>query len=179
MQMNQGAERAGGELLCFLHADCVPPDHFAYHVRKLAAYPAYSVGCFQLAFEPSRPALRGIAAWANLRTRWLGLPYGDQGLFCTREGFHATGGYRKRYLMEDVDFVRKCRRRGRLLIIPDSIRASSRRYISRGVLRGSLENHLLMLRYCLGADDRALYRIYYGEVPETSAGPGKRSTLPS
>ena len=156
-QLNRGVELAKGNLLFFLHDDSVPPPNFAYSLRKLCARPEMSLGCFSLAFSPSQPLLDGIARWANLRTRLFGLPYGDQGLFCRREMFERVGGFKKLYLMEDVDFVRSCRRFGRILMLPDSITTSPERYLRKGILRSLLQNHLTMLLYHLGVSDRRLY----------------------
>ena len=160
-QLNRGVRLAKGNLLFFLHDDSLPPPNFAYAISKLCAQPEMSLGCFSLAFSPSQPLLDGIARWANLRTKVFGLPYGDQGLFCRREMFDKVGGFKKLYLMEDVDFVRSCRRFGRILMLPDSIATSPERYLRKGILRTSLQNHLTMLFYHLGVSDRRLYSLYY------------------
>jgi uncharacterized protein len=163
LQLNRGATRARGDLLFFLHDDSVPPPNFAYSVRKIAAESELSLGCFRLAFSPSTRSLEWIAKWANWRTRVFRLPYGDQGFFCRRELYDNVGGFKRPYLMEDVDFVLHCRRRGRILVLPDSINTSPRRYLRSGVLRASLTNHLTMLLYHLGLSDRRLYSFYYRE----------------
>jgi uncharacterized protein len=160
-QLNRGARAARGELLWFLHDDCMPPPNFAYHVRKLTDVPQAALGCFQLAFTPTSRALDLIARWANFRTGRLKLPYGDQGLFCRRETFEQVGGFRKAFLMEDVDFVRSVRKLGALLPIPENLHTSPQRYLSRGILATSLRNHLLMTLYLLGVDDRKLHALYY------------------
>ncbi len=43
-----------------------------------------------------------LAAWANLRTDLLCLPYGDQGLLLRRIDYDEAGGYPDQPLMEDV-----------------------------------------------------------------------------
>jgi uncharacterized protein len=161
LQLNRGATVAKGDILLFLHDDSIPPPNFAYSIRKLCEQSEMGLGCFRLAFAPSTPALDGIARWANLRTRVFGLPYGDQGLFCRREIYEKAGGFKKPFLMEDVDFVRNCRRLGRLLMLPDSISTSPARYLHRGILHASLRNHLTMLLYHLEVSDKRLYSFYY------------------
>jgi rSAM/selenodomain-associated transferase 1/rSAM/selenodomain-associated transferase 2 len=161
MQLNEGAWTATGDIFLFLHDDCSPPPHFGYFIRKSTRSSRMSMGCFQLAFSSSTPALDKIAQWANFRTRWFKLPYGDQGFFCRCEVFQKVGGFRKPFLMEDVDFVRRCRREGRLAILPYKICTSPRRYLQKGILRASLQNHLNMLLYSLGVDDKRLYGMYY------------------
>ena len=114
-------------------------------------------------WHSTRPVLlsRRITRWVDIRTRYFGLPYGDQGLFCRRESFEKVGGFRKAFLMEDVDFVRSMRSLGNILVIPETITASPERYLKGGIIKNSLRNHLLLLLYRLGVDDRTLYSLYY------------------
>lgn len=161
LQLNRGARAANGDLLWFLHSDCLPPVNFGYHIRKLGNVSRMALGCFRLTFQPTCAPLQAIARWADLRTRHFGLPYGDQGLFCRRESFETVGGFRKAFLMEDVDFVRSLRRLGKLLVVPESILTSPERYLQGGIIKNSLRNHLLLLLYRLGVDDRTLYNFYY------------------
>jgi len=160
-QLNAGAAAAKKDLFFFLHDDSLPPPYFASSVRFLAKEPQVSLGCFELAFSPSTKLLELIARWANLRSRILGLPYGDQGLFCRRVIFEMVGGFRNEYLMEDVELVRGCRRLGKLMIAPLPIYTSSREYINNGILRTSLKHHFTMLMYQLGVDERRLFSFYY------------------
>lgn len=162
LQLNRGVQASRGNLLFFLHDDSMPPAQFAYLVRKITKAPDMSLGCFQLGYSPTCRLMEIIAAGANARTRFLKLPYGDQGLFCRRETYEKAGGFKQPFLMEDVDFVRSCRRYGQLMILPEKIQTSPRRYVALGVLRTFLKNQLVMLLFNLGVDNRRLYGLYYG-----------------
>jgi len=161
VQLDNGVKEARGNLFWFLHDDSIPPDQFGYFVRKISHKPQYSLGCFLLDYYPSNRSMELIARWANFRSRRLGLPYGDQGLFCRSEIFWKLGGFRQRYLMEDVDFVRRAKRLGRLLIINERLSTSSKRYFAKGILRASMRNHLTMLLYLMGVDEAQLVSFYY------------------
>jgi hypothetical protein len=161
IQQNRGAREARGSLLWFHHADCLPPQNFGYHLRKLSHGSRFSVGCFALRFLTERPALQWISQWANFRARVLKLPYGDQGLFCQRHMFDRVGGFQRAYLMEDVEFVRKSRKLGQLLFVPEPMYASPRKYLQKGILLTSFQNHLLILLHLMGVRDKRLYAIYY------------------
>jgi len=161
LQLNRGAKEADGNLLWFLHDDSIVPDQFGYLIRKISNAPQCSLGCFLLGYHPSTLSLEQIARWANFRTCYLGLPYGDQGLFCRSEVFWQLGGCRKRYLMEDVDFVRRAKQLGKLLVIDEKLYTSPKRYLARGILRASVQNHLTMLLYMMGVDEAALMSFYY------------------
>lgn len=160
-QLNQGVRSSDGEMLLFLHGDSRLPEGFAGFIRKVCADHRTSLGCFRLSFHPSDRLLDAVAAWANLRTRLFHLPYGDQGLFCRRETWERVGGFRKPFLMEDVDFVRQCRKLGRIHMVQAPIRTSPRRYRKHGIWRASLMNHLILFGYRLGIDNRVLYERYY------------------
>jgi uncharacterized protein len=161
VQLNSGARAASGSIFLFLHEDSLPPPNFSYLVRQISVTDNSSLGCFQLGFSPSSSSLDMIADWANIRTRIFKLPYGDQGLFCRRSTFFQAGGFKRQYLMEDVDFVRHCRKLGSLLVLPQKLYTSPRRYLKKGVLRACIENHILTILYRIGVDDRKLYSIYY------------------
>jgi rSAM/selenodomain-associated transferase 1 len=167
IQQNVGAMLSRGNILFFLHDDTVPPPEFPYLIRRTCGDRPLALGCFGLRFSPSNRALDLIAGWANLRTRLFKLPYGDQGYFCRRELFESAGGFRRRYLMEDVELVRDIRKirgggGGGVSIVPAPVCTSPDRYVRKGVLKACLQNHAIFLLSALGRDERELYRKYYG-----------------
>lgn len=161
-QLNTGVRASSGDLLWFLHDDCLPPADFAYHIRTSAGRRDTALGCFLLGFQPSNTRLDRIAAWANLRTRLFKRPYGDQGLFCRRNIYEHIGGFSRPMLMEDVTFVQAAMALGPLEIVPRTIHTSPSRYLERGIWKASMHNHLLILLHHLGVDDSTLHRLYYG-----------------
>jgi uncharacterized protein len=163
IQQEAGAKVAGGDLFLFLHDDTIPPSNFAYQVRKECEDGKVALGCFRLEFSPSNRLLDLIARWADWRAAALRLPYGDQCLFCRRDIFEKAGGFRKKYLMEDTDLVKRCRKLGRLVVVPSKVITSPERYTRKGILTASVENHMLMLLNRLGVEEQTLYSIYYGE----------------
>lgn len=166
IQQNVGAMLCRGNILCFLHDDTIAPPEFAYLIRRTCRDRPLALGCFRLRFSPSNRALDLIAGWANLRSRLFKLPYGDQGYFCRRDLFESAGGFRRRYLMEDVELVRDIRKiRGGssgVSIVPADVCTSPDRYVRKGVLKACLQNHAIFLLSALGRDEQELYRKYYG-----------------
>ena len=93
-QLNSGAQNALGEWLWFLHADTrLGPDSMSALLAFLhRGEPA--LGWFDLAFRPGGPALMRLnALGANMRSAWLGLPFGDQGLVIPARSFAAIGSF--------------------------------------------------------------------------------------
>ena len=155
------AARAGaGEVLLFLHADTRPPPDARALIEACVASGA-AAGAFRLAYEDPTPSLRTISWFANLRSRWLALPFGDQGIFCTREAYESSGGFRDLAVCDDVDFVRRLRRVARLRILEECCVTSPRRYLDGAAAR-VLRNWTVLAGYWLGVSPERLERWYRG-----------------
>lgn len=93
-QMNAGGQRARGEWLWFLHADSVLSPDVWPALRAFLQRDEDAMGYFDLVFRHDGPRLAVLNAWgANLRSRLLGLPFGDQGLVLRRARWRALGGF--------------------------------------------------------------------------------------
>jgi rSAM/selenodomain-associated transferase 2 len=161
VQQNTGAAAAGGDVLLFLHADTILPDHAFALIRQTLSDPLLSGGAFSLAYEPRTLGLSFIAAAANLRSGRTRVPYGDQAIFLRRDVFSEMGGFASIPLMEDLEFMTRLRKRGhkiRILAMP--VRTSARRQLGEGLARCTLRNLFLRLFYHLGVAPAKLSRLY-------------------
>ena len=157
----RAASLARGETLLFLHADSqAAPGAVGSIVRAIGA--GACAGAFSLAYADADRTLRWIAWWANLRSRLLRLPYGDQGIFCRREAYERAGGFRDLPVCDDVDLVRRLKREGRFVILPEATTTSARRYRERGALAQMLRVWRVVAGYYLGVSPERLARWYYG-----------------
>ncbi len=153
-QLRAGADAARGDYLLFLHADTqLSPGWPLALGDPLPPGPA----CFRLAFRSRHPMAAVTAAWANLRTRLFGLPYGDQGLLVSRRDYAAAGGFPNQPLMEDVALARAL---PPITLLAATARTGADRYERDGWLRRGTKNLTLLTRYLLGADPAALVKRY-------------------
>jgi rSAM/selenodomain-associated transferase 2 len=159
-QMNQGASLARGSLLFFVHADSRLPAGFDRVIRRELAADNVAAGAFSLDIDHHYKKIRMVAYWANLRSRYLGMPYGDQGLFLKAARFHQCGGFPDLPIMEDFVLVRRLQRTGKVVTAPERIRTSSRRWQRLGVLRTTLINQVIVTGYLLGVPVDRLSRWY-------------------
>ncbi|MGD9808264.1 MAG: TIGR04283 family arsenosugar biosynthesis glycosyltransferase [Deferribacterales bacterium] len=158
-QMNAGAEKAGGDVLLFLHADTILPDGFYAEIEN--ALKDHSHGAFKLEINDPSPIFRMIEWGANLRNRITKCPYGDQALFCTREAFEAVGGYAEIPLMEDVRLMQDMKKKGYEVYLSElSVKTSPRRWKSEGFLYTMLRNWVLINLYYLGVSPQTLKKYY-------------------
>ncbi len=159
-QMNLGAAEATGEVLLFLHADTLLPNDFPGLILEAVNRPNVAAGAFSLAIDSPAKSLATIAFWANLRSRFLHLPYGDQALFSHRTMFSAIGGFPEMEIMEDFLFIKKMKKKGAIIILPEHAITSARRWQNMGIVRTTLINQLIVCGYALGVPPAILAKWY-------------------
>lgn len=162
-QMNAGAAQHETPWLCFLHADVRLPAAARRDLEGTLADPSAGAAVWGLALDAAGWWFRAIEWGARVRDRVGGLPYGDQGLLIRRELFDAVGGFAELPLMEDVDMIRRLRRRARVRRLPSNLVVSSRRYRREGPVRGWIRNASLIALYLAGVAPVRLARWYRPE----------------
>ena len=158
IQMNAGARHASGEALVFLHADSCLPRNALSMLRSALADPDIAGGTFTLRFDSPQFLLRLIAFFTRFRFRFF--HYGDQGIFVRRAVFEELGGFKQMPLMEDIDFLRRMRKRGRVTLVRAPVTTSARRFLRHGIIRQQMLDILLVVLFLLGVSPEALSKLY-------------------
>jgi rSAM/selenodomain-associated transferase 2 len=160
-QMNAGARASTGDVLLFLHADVRLPPDAASVITEAFTNSRVVAGAFRTrTVADSRP--RWSAVWlriADLRSRYTGIPYGDQALFVRRDVFDQAGGFPSQPLFEDVELSRRLRTLGRIQTVRATVRVSGRRFLARPLYYAFMMN-LLPLLYRAGIPAATLQRAY-------------------
>lgn len=161
IQLAAGAAHAHGEWLLFLHADTRLQlgwtEDVNAHCSGAAARSQAAV--FRFALDSACWQARLLESAVRWRTRYLGLPYGDQGLLIAKEHYIAVGGFRPIPIMEDVDLVRRIGRR-KLALLGTRAMTSAERWQRDGWFIRSLRNLACLGLYFCGVSPRTITRIY-------------------
>jgi rSAM/selenodomain-associated transferase 2 len=163
-QLEAGAGRARGDWLLFLHADTVLESGWAEEAQSFierveSGRRHQAAASFRFALDDDGFMPRLIERLVALRCHLFALPYGDQGLLISRNLYNRLGGFRPLPLMEDVDLVRRLRRR-ELVMLKSRAITSGIRYRNEGYLARSLRNLGCILLYYLRVPPRVLARLY-------------------
>jgi rSAM/selenodomain-associated transferase 2 len=165
LQLRAGADAATASLICFLHADARLDAEAVETLSALALRRPAGAFVFRLRIADDRARYRLVELGALLRSRYLRLPYGDQGLIVNRRDYLRAGGYPPQPLMEDVALVRALGKVTEIRVLDADIRVSARRWQRDGVLLRTVRNQVLLLRYLCGARPDRLAGAYRPETP--------------
>jgi hypothetical protein len=158
-QLNTAARQAAGRHLWFVHSDCSIAATAAEKIMGFLDHNDAALGYCRLHFADDGPTLTRLnAGGANLRSRWFGLPYGDQGLCLPRDWFERLGGFREDLNRgEDLDLVVRAKLAGLPVRPMDiDIETSARRYREQGWLKTTIKHQVAAIALIRQARRKAL-----------------------
>lgn len=163
-QIFAGSEMATGDILLFLHADTwLPKDaqgQLIGYWNQSADSKASFCGCFEQEIGNPRLIYRWIEKGNLWRAKYQQLPYGDQGVFVSRELYDSVGGMPKISLMEDFEFARLISKCANLKVLPGPIHVDDRRWERVGPIRQTIRNWSIAMRYRMGVSPDKLLKKY-------------------
>ena len=126
-QLHEGTKHAAHEIFWFIHADTRPIQGSARQIKAYMNHKEVVGGNFEIIFG-------GDNSWARFMTklypylRSAGLIYGDSAIFARRETYEKVKGFRPLPNFEDLDLVKRLRRRGQFVHISLPVTTSSQRF---------------------------------------------------
>jgi rSAM/selenodomain-associated transferase 2 len=160
LQMNAGARVATGDIFIFLHADSrIEPASYEKMLHSLESSEKIG-GAFSLCIDSDKWSLRLIAGLSNLRSKYFGMAYGDQAFFVKNSTFQKMNGFADLPICEDIDFFKRLRRLGPVILLKEKAFTSSRRWLKEGIWFTTLRNILIATLFKLGFPPRILTKWY-------------------
>jgi len=160
VQLNAGARSAKGQVFLFLHADTILPKDFVTHIFDTLMDAKVAVGAFGFKTDYNKMAMRIIEKAANIRSCTLQLPYGDQGLFMSRDTFVSLGGFPEVPIAEDLFLVKNAVNLGVVKTLKIPSITSGRSWRKSGILRTTAANYLVAVGCFLRKSPHDLARLY-------------------
>ncbi len=157
-QMNLGANHASGNVLCFMHADVIPPKTYIRDILDATAN-GYDFGCFRHKFNSKKSVLVLTSAlWRKMNINVFG---GDQVFFILRIAFESLNGFNEKYvIMEDFELADRARKMFRRTIIQKEVLASDRKYDHNNYLKVNIYNIIAYMMYRFGIQPIRIKRFY-------------------
>ena len=157
-QMNYGAGIAKGDVLYFIHADCLPPPEFMSDIQQ-AIQAGYNMGRYCTKFNSDKTILK-INAWFTYFDFFICMG-GDQTLFIKKSFFAQCKGFREDMkIMEEFEFCKRARKLGKYKILNGEALISARKYDTNSWLRVSLANLKIIRMYKKGASQQQMAATY-------------------
>jgi rSAM/selenodomain-associated transferase 2 len=174
IQMNQGAAIAGGDVVCFLHADTVVPDDLIAIIDQVFADATVVGGGFISLMTGTQTTRWGISFHNYLKTyyapllfrpwlffRGLRLLFGDQVMFCRRAVFWECGGFDETLpIMEDGDLCLRLVQKGRLRQVNRVVQSSDRRVAQWGAWKATAIYLYIGILWGVGVSADYLKKFY-------------------
>jgi rSAM/selenodomain-associated transferase 2 len=165
-QLLAGARSAHGDVFWFLHADarlCSNP----ITAMELALHKGAIGGYFRFVFDAPR-TLSGLVIEIAIAIRCkFGVPYGDQGLFMSRQAYLNVGGHAPWPLFEEVPLVKGLRKSGRFVALNEPIWVDARRWHRDGWWKRTWQNRSLALAFMRGESPQVLANRYRVTITQT------------
>ncbi len=158
-QMNSGARAAKGDILLFLHADCLIENDSLNKIVQ-ALNNGYIGGCLSQKIDSPKLIYRFIEVSGNIRARLFKIFYGDQAIFVRKDIFLRIKGFDNVDLFDDVLFSKKLNKMGKVCVLNDKVYSSCRRWARQGIIKTTLINWLLSLGFFIGIAPHILKKIY-------------------
>jgi hypothetical protein len=158
-QMNAGAKAARGTLLCFHHCDSELREEHLCALERVATNETIIGGAFHRRFHPRRAVWREpLVRWLN---SWGGPLFGDQSIFVKATVFKRLEGFADIPLMEDMEFSRRLRRLGKVVLLDPPMWSPPRGTVGRRSRWRTIRNAWLIVLFYFGVDPHKLHRWYY------------------
>jgi rSAM/selenodomain-associated transferase 2 len=159
-QMNLGAEMAKGDILWFVHSDSIVDETSIRDIEEAIDEGNIGGGLQLYFYDLDSLFMKFVSSSSNLRAKYLGLFYGDQGIFVRTDMFSKLKGYPDIPIMEDWEFSLTLKKHGSLKLVDSRIGTSARRFKTGGEFRTLMLMHKIKFLHVIGVSPDRIAKIY-------------------
>jgi rSAM/selenodomain-associated transferase 2 len=161
IQINEGVRNARGDIILVLHGDTLLS--YDISLKDFFLEDDEVAGFFKLKYRSKNIFVKLVGFFANLRSKLHSLPYGDQAIFFKKEAGYKIGGFKEYPFLEDVDFILRIKKMGKIKKVNKYVFVSSRKLERhRGFypIFHSLKNVFIVVLFFLGLSPHKLAKFY-------------------
>lgn len=159
--LRMGTNIAQGEVLLFLDADSLVPQHYDASIEKALENPEVVGGAFEFALDKKGISFFLVTLINRIRYRFRKRFYGDQGVFVRKDVYQKAGGVPERALLETAYLCKNLQKLGKLQLISQPMVTSSRRFTDGGVWRVFLHDIRIWAMDLFGMDVERFGKAYW------------------
>lgn len=163
LSMNFGVEQSSGDIILFLDADTLLPQHFDEKIQHCLKNDSVVGGAFEFSFLKPDWKLAILTYINRLRYRLRKVYYGDQAVFVRRSVLENTGGVPPNALMETAYLCKRLQKTGKLSLIKSSIKTSARRFNEQGFFKVAWFDLNMFIRFNLGIPVSSFAEKYWSK----------------
>ncbi|MBO8243429.1 glycosyltransferase family 2 protein [Prochlorococcus marinus XMU1411] len=161
LQLDIGAKNSKGDWLIFLHADTRLTNKWFTKIKSVFKGDKKYIYYFKFKINNKKIIYRFLEPIVNFRSKYFKEPYGDQGLIIHRSIYFKNNGFRNIALMEDLDFIRRLKKKKDLKQLNLPIFTSSRKWEKTNVFLQAFKNWNFRRRWLNGESTKSIYSDYY------------------
>lgn len=163
MSLNYGLKMATGDVVLFLDADTLLPEHYDKSIVEVMGNDTVIGGAFEFSFRKPDWKLWLLTIANRIRYRFGKVYYGDQAIFSRRHILNKIGGVPEEALMESAFLCKSLRSEGKLALIKPGISTSPRRFQEHGFLKVAWFDLNMFIRFNLGLPVSGYAKKYWGK----------------
>ena len=161
-QLKIGASNACSDWILFIHADSRLEKSWVnslYRIIKNETSKKFA-WYFDFKLKNNNLEYRLLEIAVALRSHFLQLPYGDQGLLIHKDLYRNSGGFSSMRIMEDIDFITRITKTTKVKRIGENIFTDDIKWSNSNIIKRTITNAKLRNKWRKGCDIEILSKEY-------------------
>ena len=161
-QLKLGALNASSNWMLFIHADSRLEQSWVKSLYKIIKNEKSKNFAWYFDFKLKNNNLeyRLLEIAVSLRSHFLQLPYGDQGLLIHKDLYRSSGGFSSMKIMEDIDLITRITKTTKVKRIGENIFTDDIKWSNSNIIKRAITNAKLRNKWRKGYDLEILSKEY-------------------